>query len=536
MKGADKRGHGLLRAATATALLLPAAGWSLVFETGSGLSIDLDTTLTYGAQWRVEDAKGSQLRRPDPAWGFAERFAWLGLQDTVIAQNMDDGNNSFDTGLISNRISVLTDLELSWGDYGAFVRGRVFYDEVYKDQHTDMDASGALTWNNRDRTRLGDFVRRTEQEHGAKAEFLDAYVYGAFTPGGRALDLRLGRQVINWGEATFFPGINGMQNRFDASVANVPGTEVKEILLPTGAIYAQYELGDMLALEAYYQYEWLPTRLNGVGSYFSQQDYLGPGASNYYIGALELFGLNPLIPRLPDDEPDDHGQWGTALRYSLDSGMELGFFFVQAHNKAPSFQRNNMAIGAFELPVNYQVIYFDDITTLGASFSTLLGDVQVNGELSLRSDTPFADADGNPQREDLLQAQLGFTQVLRPNAFWDDLTLVGELVALQVRGRSGDEMAFDAASLGYALRAEFAYKNVLQALDLSVPVFIMHTLQGTVREANMVDDAVVFSIGLRGTWLDSIVAEVNYANYFGGGFDNWLIDRDNVAFNIKYSF
>ena len=38
------------------------------FEAQAGLSIDLDTTLTYGAQWRVEDADDKLLRRPDPAW------------------------------------------------------------------------------------------------------------------------------------------------------------------------------------------------------------------------------------------------------------------------------------------------------------------------------------------------------------------------------------------------------------------------------------------------------------------------------------
>jgi hypothetical protein len=52
----------------------------------------------------------------------------------------------------------------------------------------------------------------------------------------------------------------------------------------------------------------------------------------------------------------------------------------------------------------------------------------------------------------------------------------------------------------------------------------------------MVDDSVLASVTLRGTWLDKIIAELSYAKYFGGGFDNWIIDRDNVAFNIKYSF
>ena len=37
-------------------------------------------------------------------------------------------------------------------------------------------------------------------------------------------------------------------------------------------------LTDALVFETYYQYEWKHTILNGVSSYFSQQDFLGPGA------------------------------------------------------------------------------------------------------------------------------------------------------------------------------------------------------------------------------------------------------------------
>ncbi len=87
-----------------------------------------------------------------------------------------------------------------------------------------------------------------------------------------------------------------------------------------------------------------------------------------------------------------------------------------------------------------------------------------------------------------------------------------------------------------ARRIGFAYNNVLQGLDADILVFAQQGLGGTVREANLVENALVFSIGVQGTYLDRIVAELSYATYSGGGIDNWLIDRDNVAFNIKYSF
>ncbi|MBK7170911.1 MAG: DUF1302 domain-containing protein [Gammaproteobacteria bacterium] len=530
--------HRLMRRILAGAALLYCAGsgQAMTFEWDSGLSMDLDTSLTYGAQWRVEDPQNSLLRRPDPAWGLAEKLAFLSDTDTVIAQNMDDGNNNFDTGLVSSRMSVLSDLELNYGDFGVLVRAKAFYDQVYQDRHTDMDAIGYQTYNDRPDTRIGDFPAATEDDHGSDLAILDAYVYGSFDIGERLLDLRLGRQVINWGEATFFPGINGMQNRFDGGAANVPGTEVKEILLPTGAVYGQIDISSSLTLQSYYQYEWKRTRLNGVGSFFSQQDYMGVGAESYYLGALDLVGLDPFVPRLATDDASDQGQWGSALRLSLESGAEIGFYYVRAHNKSPAFELTRIAFAGQELPVSYRIHYVEDIDTYGLSFSTLLGDMQVNGELSLRQGVPMADQAGDPREDDLLQAQIGFTAVFEPSALWDDLTIVGEVVGVQDQGRSNDEVRYDSAAWGYALRADFAYKNVIQAVDLNVPVFLMHTAHGTVRESNMVDDAVVLSVGLRGTYLDTLMAELSYATYFGGGFDNWGIDRDNVALTLKYSF
>jgi hypothetical protein len=220
----------------------------------------------------------------------------------------------------------------------------------------------------------------------------------------------------------------------------------------------------------------------------------------------------------------------------MESGTELGFYYLNAHNKVPSFERQDVAIAGSQLPVSYRIRYFENISTMGASFTTLVGDMQVNGEISYRENAPMADDGGSPRRDELLQAQIGFTQIFRPTALWDDLTIVGEIVGFEDVGKNNDEMAFDARAAGYALRADFAYKNVLQALDTNVLLFVQQGLHGTVREATLVEDAVVLSVGLRGTWLDRIVAELNYATYFGGGFDNWLIDRDNVAFNIKYSF
>ncbi len=53
----------------------------------------------------------------------------------------------------------------------------------------------------------------------------------SFDIGDMPLDVRVGRQVVNWGEATFIQGINVL-NPIDVSAFRRPGAEIKEGLLP----------------------------------------------------------------------------------------------------------------------------------------------------------------------------------------------------------------------------------------------------------------------------------------------------------------
>ena len=60
----------------------------------------------------------------------------------------------------------------------------------------------------------------------------DAFIYGRWDLAGHLLDARAGRQVVNWGESTFIPGINGAINHFDVAALRVPGSELREAYLP----------------------------------------------------------------------------------------------------------------------------------------------------------------------------------------------------------------------------------------------------------------------------------------------------------------
>jgi hypothetical protein len=539
------------------ALYLPALSMALDFEFDNGVNISLDSTITYGAQWRVEDRHRSLSA--DEFLAALQEEPFLPITDPRYSEsqtlviNGDDGNNNFDTGLIANRLTYLLEMDANWEFYGLFLRGRAYYDSVYRSSDTDLDAAAYTTYNSGllydGETRIGDFPAETRDVHGSEVEFLDAFVYATWeVPGDRLLDVRAGRQVINWGESTFYQGINSIQNRADARAANTPGVEVKEILLPTGAVYAQVDLVSNLTLEAYAQYEWLENELNGVGSYFSTTDQIGPGANAFLIPTPGLpfipeairgneFHLRG-VPRLADVKASDSGQWGLALHYLTEENWDVGVYHAVGHDKKPSFVLDYIDVvgSPAPVPVSYYQKYYENIKATAISATTVIGETNVQGEITYLAGTPMVNAAGDPEREDMVKFLLGGTHVLGPNGFSDGTNLAFEGFYAEVVSARSSELREDATALGYSILASLAYNNVISGWDLAVPVYFKHDVSGVIRELQTFGGARVLSIGIEGTYLNNLNAKISYASYFGGHDDNQLRDRDNIAFTVKYSF
>lgn len=521
--------------ATTTALLATAA----LFAVGStqALNFDLhdgewildwDTTVSYAAMWRVarQDRDKFSYKNTGDLLADSTRYTLL--------LNADDGTYNFARSLVQNKLSVVTELNLAWQNYGFFARGRAYYDDVYNNR-TDQNERDYLTYNS-GKLYGGDadfreFPKATRDEHRQRLELLD---YFAFTSGelvgDRLYELRLGSQVINWGEATFFQGINGLQNRADTIAANTPGVEVKEILLPTGAVYGQVDLTPGITFEAYYQYEWRKTELNGVGSFFSDRDFLGPGAENFLVAVGDTVTF--VAPRTPDDAASNTGQWGSALHWITEDGTDFGLYYVRAHSKAPAYQLKTLG----QIPQSYNIVYFEDIQGYAASFTTVFFDTNVQGEVSWKEGAPVVLNNGDPEKGDVLSAQLGGSLVLEPNRFWDDASVVFEFAGTWIESHNSDELRYDDRATAMALRAEFAYINVFPGLDFRIPLFLQYTFDGTVLESRMAEEATTFNLGLKAVYLNNFTAQLAYTNYFDGGEDNLLTDRDNVSFNMSYSF
>ncbi|NVK44004.1 MAG: DUF1302 domain-containing protein [Oceanospirillaceae bacterium] len=512
----------LLRALTLTGLLPLTAttAHALSFTPAEDVRLDWDTVVNYGASWRVESRDDELLANP----------------------NADDGDRSFDKGLVSNRVSFLTEADLQYNDVGAFVRASGFYDDAYygRNDHDSPGTSNNLSVGH------NSFTDETQYQHGARIRMLDYFLYGNYNLGGQRLALRLGDQVVSWGESLFlFNGISSAQSPVDATKANVPGVEVKDIFLPVGQLFAQMDLGDSLSASAYYQYEWDKTEIDAVGSYFSTTDILDEGGESI-LASDGMGGFLPALTRGNDRKASDSGQWGLALRYIADSGTEYGLYTLNYHDKAPQVAFGNftdisatlgMPAGSVIVPTTYHLDYVEDIRLYGASLSTLVGDTQFSGEFSYRVDAPVLDQNSQTALDDIAQAQVSVIHVFGSKAIADMVTLTAEAGYNRVMDRDGDELANDKSAWGYTAQLNLDYYNVFTGVDMTVPINFSHGVNGRSSVAGTFSEGDNrASIGASFTYLNNLQTELRYTAFLGDANESALSDRDFVSFNVKYSF
>ena len=148
------------------ALCIPAT-YAVTFNIGE-IEGQFDSSLSIGSSWSTQSPKAKLLN----------------------SRSVDDGKLNFREGdSISRVFKGVHDLELKYGDSGVFVRGKYWYDFVLKDEdlrYKNISDSG-----------------REEAAKSAGAEFLDAFVYHNYEVHELPGVVKIGKQVVNWGESTF---------------------------------------------------------------------------------------------------------------------------------------------------------------------------------------------------------------------------------------------------------------------------------------------------------------------------------------------
>ncbi len=361
----------------------------------SGIEGSFDSEISIGSSWRMEKQDDSLLK----------------------TGNFEDGNANFDKGdAFSQVFNGSHSLQVNYENFGGFVRGKYWYDSALSDNNVDyghassatIGGAGATTplaVNMEGESHLDD----SEFNDAAKfsgAQLMDAYVYGAFEVLDMPLDIRLGNQVVSWGESTFILGGINAINPLDVIAFTRPGAEVKDALMPVPMAYANFGLTDNLSLETFYQFEFQKTILPGCGTYFSVNDFVAEGCDT-----VTLADGNASMQRNANGirEARDDGQFGLSLRFVSEAlpDTEFGLYYMNIHSRNPlvsatksvipraqldgiaQAQGPEFAYGAALQTATYFTSYPEDIQLVGLSFASNLAGTAISGEINYKKDLPL---------------------------------------------------------------------------------------------------------------------------------------------------
>lgn len=389
----------------------PAQAIIFDWDIGDGISGSLNTAITFGAAWRMEDQDKNLIGfgnlDPNVCAVRSCQGVWQG--DTQpnsqrlnvpgsFNNNGDDGNLNYDKyDITQSPLKILQDLNITYKDYGFFARYNAFYDFTnnnFREYHPNrarnstpalgpsvvdtglrdaiedvlgiplplpqLGLLGTPTINRGEVIRNKRKDKETLRQIGADFTLLDAYFYGFFPVGEeRELQLKIGRQTVNWGESTVL-AINSLNQINPPNVNNLfrVGADLAEVFTPVGMLFGTINLSDSVNLEMFYQYEWQPVEIPAPGSFLSFID----AGTNDAQGVLTLGFGGPFedarteqghpgdnvlttvtnttgaLFRRKDKEPEDGGQYGFALRYYaewLNDGTELAFYAMNYHSRLP---------------------------------------------------------------------------------------------------------------------------------------------------------------------------------------------------------
>ncbi|AJP56775.1 hypothetical protein UC34_06805 [Pandoraea vervacti] len=490
-------------------------------------TIDYRVTATYGLGMRIAGQSDALINGP------------IGVNGLPAQINADDGNRNFRKwGLVNNRLSALFESNLKHRDFGFNFSADAFYDQVYRSSNSNNSPGTVNKTGPHD-----SFTDAASFFDGRRVRLLNAYAYGGWSLGDtRRLDVRLGNQVVAWGESLFFSGVAAAQGPADATKGNVPGAEVKDILLPVPQISAQLQLTDALSVQGYYQFKYKENEIFPVGDYFSTSDIVGPGAEFLYAAP----GVT--IPNGSDIRPRNAGQGGVGMHYLVTANTDLGFYWLNYHDKNPSVVFQNTP------SPSYRIKYFDNIKLTGVSVSTRVGDSQVSGEVVYRQGAPVlvnTPAGATATRADSVQALASMVRTFGHSWLANEVDLAAEVGYLhvtsvdpyQMGGAGYSDLYNSRNSVAYEFLVTLKYPNVVDQWDLAVPISFAHavagnaSLGGAFGSLNGVGD-MIFSIGTNFTRLNNLELGMAVNLYLGSvnARTHPLADRSYVTMHAKYTF
>lgn len=551
------------RVAVAAAMLLAASAVTATeIDTGSqDVKLRWDNTIKYSTAFRVKAPSAMQTT----------------VGENTI--NFDDGDRNFGKGLISNRVDLLSEIDLTYQNVGARVSGAAWYDSVY---HRRTDNNSPFTYNPVS-VPSNEFPRNTRDLHGSKAELLDAFLFAKGEVGGMAGAVRVGRHALVYGETLFFGnnGIAAAQGPIDVvKLQSVPNTQFKELIRPVGQVSGQLQLNAGLSIGGYYQYRWEKNRLPGVGSYFSTADFFDEGGERVFAGVDPVTGQPTSLMRGKDYRASNSGQGGLQIKWTPEgSSVDLGFYVARYHDKSPQVVLRP-ALG------DYGLYYAEGILTAGVSATTSISDISVGVEASVRRNAPLSNAStvdlfglvpvafGGPSAAadnqhnnsypvgKTAHLNISLLATMPASVIAQEASLAAEIALNRVTSvtRNADAIDPNAQRNAISLRSVYTptYRQVRPGLDIDVPIGIGYTPHGrslALGPSFGPDHGGDISIGLNAAFESTWYAGLTFTHYYGPeattarlthapqnqpqisfNYEQTLKDRDFISFSIRRAF
>ncbi|MCB9757047.1 MAG: DUF1302 domain-containing protein [Candidatus Omnitrophica bacterium] len=546
----------ILATFTFSLLAVNAAAFQFQYKEISGF---VDSTISSGTSIRLEER--------DP------RFIGRANGGTAYSVNGDDGDRNFSKGtLISSTNKMTHDIGASYQNFSTFVRMSYFFDPV-----------------NRYKKELTPYQRDLS---GRGFNLLDAYIEGKFKPIDKDLNIRVGKQVLNWGESTFIPGGLSVINAINIADLRRPGSEIREAFVPTPMISDSLQLTNKLSLSNFYLFKYDRSKSDVCGTFFSTSDSTCEGGNGYLTSG---YGLYPegtpslIIARVPDKEPSNSGQYGAAVRYLSEelNNSEFGFYFINYHSRVGV--GSAIASTPGKLP-SFRVEYPENLQVLGFTASTDFAGLALQGEYTYRPDYPFqiettevfAAAQYFPSAQvsaatapgDIIkgwhempvnQLQGTVTKAFgRENPFFADEWIISTEAAMiyishfpekndlrfeapgtdfpAYSGLSSPEIQrsgwADRFSWGYVIGSSWTYNQVLKNIDLIPRFAFSHNVNGTTPAplSQFVKERLSFNLSLTALYSQAWSVDLSYTNYCGASIRNSFQDRDFASVTVKHWF
>jgi hypothetical protein len=396
------------------------------FAFGDGWKGNWNTTISAAQTWRAQSQ--------DPTlYSLADGLV-RGFSNGRGGSNTDSGNLNYDRNdTVSQVAKLLSDVSVEKNGTGALIRFKAWYDNALENNNVPFGNQGQrppyTPGNPLDVSGL------TTEQRFTGFKLLDAYAYTQFNVSETPVQLRLGNQVINWGESLFLQGINVTSPIDLPALRRGAGTEIKEFLLPVPVAYANIGLPKGMSLEMFYQFQWQPTVVDACGTFFSPAE----NAVSYQIGNCNIattFGGTPTggnnaaniaagryFALTSGVKGSNSGNYGVAFRFPVNAiDTEFGTYYQHLSSRTPIISvRTGTPLPAAS-PILFKFggaadaqsgfwEYPNDIQVFGLSAGTNIAGWSIGSELSYWKDVP-----GQINGNDLLAGFLQGIGPVGPNA------------------------------------------------------------------------------------------------------------------------